>query len=584
MNNKICLLAISTIYLMLSSYQLNLPGLHYDEAFEAVPSMQLLHGQPVTAFRSSGLRVAGQTFPLMTQDYIGAINTYTALPFIAMFGTTPHALRLMSVLTGLITLLLAYLLTDYLTHNPKAGLSAALILAVDPTFIFWNRQGIFVTAVTATIGLAATYCWLHRLRTLDALCGQGVQSVALSYSKVPLHYTFTYSTRDSLTTQFIREPGKIRWTMAGAFLFGLGLYAKFLFLWLIVALMGTLFLLNFNSLRVDLRSLQKQEFLVAIAAFLLGCWPLLVYNWQTGGTWLNITQNSATSYYGVNNLAFGHNLIERLNQFVILLNGSHLWYLGKPIQNFCSPLAFGLILFLVVIRMFLGIQVPNLKIALFPFLVIAMLIFASIGTVSALWITHFAILMAWPTIAISVGGWFIQQTLPKNKVSPFTLKALTSLGLTILVMTNLASSLTYHQTLKESGGLSSHSDAIYKLSDWLAHQPLEGQQVVAMDWGLAAPITYLTNGQVVPIELFGYAWQSDSALTSRLNQFILQPNTLYLWRAPDEIIFDRSNEFKALYRPLNLEENIENAFYERSGRPILGVTRLVKKGTATTPP
>jgi hypothetical protein len=63
-----------------------------------------------------------------------------------------------------------------------------------------------------------------------------------------------------------------------------------------------------------------------------------------------------------------------------------------------------------------------------------------------------------------------------------------------------------------------------------------------------------------------------------------QPTTLYLWRAPDEIIFDRSQGFKALYRPLNLQENIEAAFYERSGRPILGITRLVSQGTAVNPP
>jgi hypothetical protein len=105
-----------------------------------------------------------------------------------------------------------------------------------------------------------------------------------------------------------------------------------------------------------------------------------------------------------------------------------------------------------------------------------------------------------------------------------------------------------------------------------------------MDWGLAAPVIYLTGGQVTPIEVFGYGWQSDVQLTERLAQAINQPTALYLWRAPDEIIFDRSEQFKALYRPQNLEETIEEAFYERSGRPLLGVTRLVTKGTADNPP
>jgi hypothetical protein len=105
-----------------------------------------------------------------------------------------------------------------------------------------------------------------------------------------------------------------------------------------------------------------------------------------------------------------------------------------------------------------------------------------------------------------------------------------------------------------------------------------------MDWGLAAPVTYLTHGRVTPTEIFGYAWEPAPALTSQLAASIQKSPTLYLWRSPDEIIFDRSQEFKTLYRPLNLEETIEAAFYERSGRPILGVTRLVPQGTAINPP
>ncbi|MFC1976552.1 hypothetical protein ACFLXQ_09150, partial [Chloroflexota bacterium] len=76
--------AILIIYFILSLYQLNLPGLHYDEAFEAVPALQLLNNQPVTTFRNHGLVLVGHTFPLMTQDYIGALNTYLAIPFMAM--------------------------------------------------------------------------------------------------------------------------------------------------------------------------------------------------------------------------------------------------------------------------------------------------------------------------------------------------------------------------------------------------------------------------------------------------------------------------------------------------------------------
>ena len=72
------------VYLLLSLYQINLPGLHYDEAFEAVPALQLLHGQPVTTFRGHGLTLAGQTFPLMTKIILAPstpICQFRLLPF-----------------------------------------------------------------------------------------------------------------------------------------------------------------------------------------------------------------------------------------------------------------------------------------------------------------------------------------------------------------------------------------------------------------------------------------------------------------------------------------------------------------------
>ncbi len=556
------LVIILFVYAGLSLYQINLPGLHYDEAFEAVPALQLLLGQPTTTFRGSGVMLGGQLFPLMTQDYIGAINTYLAIPFIAMLGATPAALRVMSILVGVMTLWLTYLLSYWLTGKRRVGLAATLLLAVDPTFIFWNRQGIFVTAVTATIGLAATVSWLRRWQT-----------------------------------------GATGWSIAGAFFFGLGLYAKFLFIWLIAALIGAVILLNLAQFRrlttAGLNPLRRRHTEIALVglAFFIGCWPLLLYNFQTGGTWLNISQNALTSYYGVNNLAFGSNLLERIHQFGILLRSSELWYLGRIIANPLPLIFFGLVLIGVVLVAILAtrnnVRAKNklpppsilprprprpVKVGLFPFLVIGLTILFSTGTVSALWLTHFAILTPWPALAIALGGWYIYHTLHLvDSRSSATLSALAWLGLTMLVATNLLTVVRYHQALTESGGLSSHSDAVYDLSNWLA-QHATGE-VVAMDWGLAAPVTYLTRGQVTPIEIFGYGWESNAELTVQLDKFITQPESLYLWRAPAEIIFDRSQEFKALYRPRQLVEHIEAAFYERSGRPILGVTRLVACGT-----
>jgi hypothetical protein len=105
-----------------------------------------------------------------------------------------------------------------------------------------------------------------------------------------------------------------------------------------------------------------------------------------------------------------------------------------------------------------------------------------------------------------------------------------------------------------------------------------------MDWGITAPVAFLTLGEVTPVEAFGYDWETDTDFAARLKQFINDPTSMYLWRTPDEIIFDRGEDFSQLYEPRDLEEDILEAFYERSGRPILGVTSLVPEGTAINPP
>jgi hypothetical protein len=558
------------LYLSAAIWQIALPGLHYDEASDVLPAMQLVLGQPVTTFRDNGIRLGGWQLPLMTQDYIGALHTYLALPLFVFRGPGVVSVRLTTIALGVLTLYLAYRLAGALV-TPLAGSIAAWMLALDPTFVFWSRQGVFVTSVTAALGLAAAWAWLCWWRS-----------------------------------------GSRAYAFAGAFLFGLGLYAKLLFLWMVVGLglaaFGVMLAQRGGRLseaaRYGAQKLhQRSTWAWGTLGFLIGCAPLIAYNVQTGGTIKSIAENLTVSYYGINNLAYLANLMTRSGQLLVTLTGSHLWYLGDQHANWLAPLALA-VGFAGLIWALRRDPRPGYG-ALAPFLVILGVLFSSCATVSALWVTHFAVLMPWPALALgSSVGYTLRivrgcerngsappekailgrRRLPAGMIGMLTLLAAT------WVM-HAANDLRYHQALTRSGGLSAHSDAIYDLADWLVTARREYAAagrgtlpVVAMDWGIAAPVNFLTLGAVQPVEAFGYQWQPDAALTARLERFVHQPEALYLWRAPDEIIFDRSREFKALYQPLALEEDIVAAFYERSGRPVLGVTRLVPQGTAQNPP
>jgi hypothetical protein len=531
------------LFLGLATFQLTLPGLHYDEAFEAVPAMQILFHQPTTTFRGNGILVGGQLLPFMTQDYIGAINTYLAIPFFLLLGVNMLGLRAMALAVGLVTLWLVFRLGKAL-YGPTAAILAALLLSVNPTFVFWSRQGVFVTSVTAAIGLGTVLSWLHWWRT-----------------------------------------GARRYAVIGAFLTGLGLYAKFLFLWLVVALGIAVMVLNFRRWKDLHRRLSTGPVGWSIAAFLLGVAPLIFYNVQTGGTLASLRGNLTTSYYGTNNLAFLHNLMERLGQFAAVLTGSHFWYLGRAYANWLN-----LGLFLAAFGLAVGLTARSIsdeaRLVFFPFLVIAGIVLASCATVSALWVTHFALMAPWPPLAIAAAA---SRVIHRGGYRVLGKRVGLAIILTLAIMgvswvADIVTDVRYHRALRVSGGLGAHSDAIEDLSGWLTEDVRGRSPVAAMDWGIAASVTFLTRGVAVPVEAFGYDWETDAEFAHRLESFIHNPSSIYLWRAPDEIIFDRSDDFKQLYEPLGLEEDILQAFYERSGRPVLGATRLVPEGTAINPP
>jgi hypothetical protein len=277
--------------------------------------------------------------------------------------------------------------------------------------------------------------------------------------------------------------------------------------------------------------------------------------------------------------------VERLKQFAAVLMGSHFWYLGGTFANWLN---LGLFLVTLGISLWLAVgpEKDEARRVLFPFVIIFGIILASCATVSALWVTHFALLSPWPSLAIAAGvGLLVRHSRPRLARGHATLVlvlVLVVVGVSWLF--DMVTDLRYHRALATSGGLGAHSDAVDDLARWLAVDERLGLPTAAMDWGIAAPVAFLTLGDVTPVEAFGYTWETDEDFADRLELFVGEPGSIYLWRAPDEVIFDRSEDFRQLYEPLGLEEDILEAFYERSGRPVLGATRLVPGGTAVNPP
>lgn len=296
------------VFLAIALYQLTLPGLYADEAFDVIPAMQIVLGHSVELQRNVGLHVFGLSLPLMSSsDYQGVTSTYLALPFFALFGINVVSLRLMTVCVGLLGIILTFFLTRRWFGSNVARLSV-LMLATSPAWVFWSRLGVYVVSQVMPIAagsLIAFTAWVRR-------------------------------------RPFATRNGPL---YLGMFLLGLGLTTKILFIWFIAA-MPLLALILFGrtlweSRRDWLRergSWLRLAFLSALA-FCAGASPFILYNILSGGTFdlIRSTLSAPGTSNGIDNSALLRNLWTRVNNFRELLDGGYFWFQAAPGTSHANP-------------------------------------------------------------------------------------------------------------------------------------------------------------------------------------------------------------------------------------------------------
>ncbi len=567
---KLWFLTALALYLLLTGYQAGLPGLHYDEAREAgLNALELLTGAPVTAFRHVTLPFFGWHLPVMVQDYIGALNVYLAMPVLWLTGIGVPNLRLVPILIGLATLLLLErTVTAWMAWRngqpsaarlplSLAGLLAVTLLVASPSFVFWSRQGIFVTNLTQPLTLWALWQgirWLHS--------------------------------------------GQQRALLWSAFAGGCALYAKLLALWVIgpFVLLAAGWWLWQRWQRRAVAPLSFPLFLGTIVVFLLPLTPLLFFNWQSGGVWRALTEHLDTSYYGVANRDLLANLVVRSRQVVQTLEGRHFWYLGGLYDNPVAP-------WLALVSIGWGLWRCH-RLILGPLLLGLAAFACSLFTISDLFITHYALLHPLFTGIVALGLTVIgiatnpdaastifreggsgrsgqqdgasQKMIQSSAALPVDRwRWLLALLIALWFGVDLTATARYHLALTSSGGLGDHSDVSYHLAYHLRYNGLGAP--IALDWGFDAPVRYLSEGAVTPIEIFGYSSPAapDPAFGERLRPFLGNPNNVYLLHTPAATSFQgRRETFFAEVAHAGRQARLETTCAQRDGVPLVELWRV----------
>jgi 4-amino-4-deoxy-L-arabinose transferase-like glycosyltransferase len=519
------------LYLFFSLTWLGLPGLYYDETNFVNAALGATSG----SFVSWSAEVFGKKVPLMIMDYIGALKSALYAPIFKIFGCSAVTARAPVVLIGLITLLAAFGLFRRMFDGTIAVV-ALLLFATDCSFIFANRLDWGPVSLMLALGMSALYCmW-----------------------------------------RWMQEENRC-WLALAGLLFGLGLYNKVIFIWIIAAFFVALLLCYRTHV---LKLLHWRSLLSFIPAFLFGCLPLIVYNIEVPlGTFQH---QSALTVPGIDDVRYRFLLARGT------LDGSGVYYLvnynevSRPstmmqsppsgrldkaisaiaavrwVHRSLLPYYFAGSLALIALLWIAGRLRKKREILFLAVQFVAIAAFICLNekaTGAHHLIAFYPFLFILIAFAVcELGRWISSARLP-NRI-------FIGACLLPLLAVNSVTDARYLKSFQAKGGHGGWSDAIYRLGDFVRENP--DRKYILMEWGFTTQLILLTHGRL-RYEDFACSEENPAACMDRV---IPSRNANFVFHVPQFTDKPMLPVFKEALARQNLQGRRLKTFFQRDGRPI----------------
>lgn len=537
------LLAIAA-FVGLGSLWISIPGLHYDESL----FVMVTHPQADTPIEYT-LQLGGRSVPVMIIRYLGALKGWLYLPILKLGSGSPALVRLPALALGAAGLCFLYLFCRRALGWQAAFIALALA-ATDPIYLFTTRMDWGPVAIQRLCLLAG--CW-------------GV-----------LRWW---------------QEGRLRDLAFGFLVFGLGVFDKATFLWLLVALILATALV---FPRWFWRSLRPRTMATAFAGLALGAAPFLLYHWKSAGQTFRHPAERAANY------------AEKLPGLLYTLEGTMLigWISremdGQPlpasgplprlayrvaprrpiVETLMLPAVVLSLLLLPLLRRW-----PAGRGILFACL-FCLLAFAQMVPIrDAGQAHHLALLLPFPQILVAAGvagaGGLAQARLA-SRLWRGAAAALLWLAVATLMGANLRSVAHHYFRLLGYGGGAGWSEAIYSL-----HRSLEdsrAQKILLLDWGMGTQLRLLSGGILPVVE----ADQPQGPVydARHLEVFIRNPQAIYVEHHPGEpAAFPQIAEaFRKRVEEIGYRRELLEIIRDRRGRPIFEIFAVRPRTAINSPP
>jgi hypothetical protein len=523
-------------FVAVAALHVRVPGLYYDEVFQDTTALAFVKGglgSQVAWVPGTQVTLLGHPLPLMAHSYIGAVKTISFVPVAALFGITPGSVRFFTIAVSALALLATAAFARQLFPRPLVAAIATALLATDPSYVFFSRidfgPSVFMFLLKA-VGLWQLALWWRTRRT--------------------------------------------GFLLVGSFAFGLGVYDKLNFFWIVAAVVASALLLAPQGVR---DRLDRRRLALAAGAFLLGCLPVVGYNlsWPP--------RSIEPALKGTLHIAGGNpsggpwtQLVQRFRQLVSLLDGRTI---GDLIAGIGSPPPLLPVLAAVAAAGILALSlVPDLRRRLRPALFVVLcgllVLVASALTPGGSYAHH--VLLAYPFPHLAVAGFAVELgTLARERLrsaGAWVVGGAAAAVVGAAIAVGLATSADVLSRLDETGGRGNFSDAIYGLDDYLV-RTAPAERFVALDWGIFQPLVGLSDGRLRGKEL--WLQLNGHGKAAKYREDVTEPATPYLLHVPRETNFPRARErFFRIVRASGRQARLVRVISSRQGRPMFEVYRV----------
>lgn len=431
------------------------PGLQYDETLFVAAAYPNPQRGGVGYFE-----IFGQPVCFMVLPYLGALKGWLYRLILEFAQPSAAAVRVPVVFLGAFTLLLLFCFARRV-FDARTGLIAVALAASDPAFLFTTRLD-----------------WGPVV--LQRLCWLGGCLLLLRWREHP--------TAGGL--------------FAAAVVFGVGLFDKLTFVWILAALLVASLLVFPRELAASVR---WRATVVVVTGFLLGCLPLLVYRFSSATSPLGLRWESSLTPYLAKLSMLHHCLDGTIFQGWLAhvtapqptLPQSGLarlvcWFAGETLID---ATWFPWFLAAAVALLPWTLRTPQRRGLLFVFLfsitAVALMLPVEFGGS----VHHLTLIYPFPQVFLAasltgVAAWLTHSIKPRLGQA-----VIFGVGC-VLVLTNLRTVAQQYGQILQFGGTPPWSEAIYGLHD--AVEADKPDRILVLDWGIAMQLRLLSR-DVLPL-------------------------------------------------------------------------------------